>query len=96
MHNNLNDQSTEGSVEFRWFPIRLYTYVFGAGIFGWGTGTAMQDPSTTSLIALLVGAVSIVIGYYFMRPFIAASKRAIKVLDEARTTRAGGAHDVDV
>lgn len=89
--NTTNQKS--GEARYRWFPIRLYIYVFGAGIFGWGVGTGMQSPGTDSLLALLLGAVLIVLGYRFMRPFIAAAKGEIKALEAARADKIGGGHD---
>jgi hypothetical protein len=95
MQTNNIHSTTQSTPGYRWFPIRLYTYVFGAGIFGWGVGTGMQAPGTDSLLALFVGAVLVVLGYRFMRPFIAAAKDEIKALDAARAERNGGANDVN-
>ena len=73
-----------GEPRYRWFPIRLYTYVFGAGIFGWGVGTGMEAPGTGSLVALTIGSILTIVGYRFMRPYIAMAKLEIKQLQAAR------------
>jgi len=93
MQTNTTSQTNPDEPRYRWFPIRLYLYVVGAGVFGWGVGTGMQNPGTDSLLALLVGTVLIVLGYRFMRPFIAFAKSEIKALDVARADKIGGGHD---
>lgn len=69
----------------RWFPIKLYCYIFGAAVFGWGVGTGMLEPNTRSLVALGIGSVCCVIGYFLMRPYMNAAKIAIAELTNAAT-----------
>jgi hypothetical protein len=83
-----------GAIRFRWFPIRLYSYVIGAGVFGWGIGTGMESPGTGSLIALLAGTGLTVAGYRWMRPYMNLARAEIAQLQAERMQKSEGENDV--
>lgn len=71
-------------INLRFFPIQLYTFVFGAAGLGFSASQAMQEPTTRTLIAIIVFSTMTLAGYRFMRPFMAASRAAIKVAQDEK------------
>ena len=68
----------------RWFPWKLYTYVFGAALCGWGVGVGTTEPGLGSLIGLLVGCILCVLGFNWMRPYMHASQEVIREIAASR------------
>lgn len=80
----MDRESLTSPLALRWFPWKLYSYVFGAASFGWGVGVGMIAPSLASLVGLLVGCVLCLIGFKGMRPYMRASQ---EVISEIAATR---------
>lgn len=74
----------------RRFPWKLYSYVFGAAALGWGVGVDMSGSIKGSLIALLIGFVLCLIGYFGMRPYMRESSASIDQEARARTQAVAG------
>lgn len=68
----------------RWFPWKLYSYVFGSAAVGWGIGVSMSTPTITSLIASFIGCVLCIAGFFGMRPYMQASQAVVKELNATR------------
>ena len=75
-------------LNLRFFPIQLYTFVFGAAGLGFSAAQAMQQPTTRTLIAIIVFSAMTLAGYRFMRPFMAAARAAIKAAQDEQAARA--------
>ena len=64
-------------MNFRRFPIALYSYVFGAAGLGFSVALILQEPTTTSLITTIVSASLVIIGYILTRPYMRDAKSDI-------------------
>lgn len=81
----MNIESLTSPSKLRWFPWKLYAYVFGAAFFGWGAGNGMAEPSPWSLAALVIGCLLCVIGFFGMRPYMRAAEVSVRLMADART-----------
>lgn len=80
----MDRESLTSPAALRWFPWKLYAYVFGAAVFGWGVGVGTTAPGLASLVGLLVGCILCVLGFNGMRPYMHASREVIREIAAAR------------
>ncbi|QOU76423.1 hypothetical protein JAB4_059230 (plasmid) [Janthinobacterium sp. HH102] len=71
-------------MKFRYFPIKLYIYLFGAAGMGYTTCQAMQEPTTKTLIFLFIFSLMMLSGHFFMRPMIKKAKEEISELSKSK------------
>lgn len=64
-------------MNYRRFPIALYSYVFGAAGLGFSAALILQEPTMLSLITTVVSGILTITGYGLTRPYMRNAKSDI-------------------
>ena len=84
-------------MNFRRFPVALYTYVFGAAGLGFSAGLILDNPSSFTLVTTSVSSVLTITGYFLTRPYMREAKAAIKAhIDDLNAYRGDNGGDDDL
>lgn len=80
----MDDDELTSRRSLRWFPWKVYAYVFGACCLGFGMGYGMHEPGWMSLATLAAGCLLCVLGFFGLRPYMRASRAAVKAMTDER------------
>lgn len=69
---------------FRFFPIALYLYVFGAAGLGFSVAAAMAEVTRTTVYISAVSCVMCLVAHYLVRPYMRQARATIKAQAQAR------------
>ncbi|EML1601333.1 MULTISPECIES: hypothetical protein [Burkholderia] len=70
-------------MSLRFLPIGSFLYLIGGMVFGFGIGFAAIMPGYVSLVSTGVGSLTIVAGYFTLRPLFRRAKAEIKARSKA-------------